>query len=151
MIIVCDSCLARYRYDETRFAGRRVKKVRCTKCLSVFEVQNPAFVGGGASAVRDGAEETYVRLADETGGPKPAGFRAQAPVAAASGRPAGETLALPVGAKLSLAVIAGPAAGNDLPDREAADRHRARRTATSCSRTPRSRATTRRSRSRASA
>ena len=114
MIIVCDSCLARYRYDETRFAGRRVKKVRCTKCLSVFEVQNPAFVGGGASTIRDGAEETYVRLADETGGPKPPDSERRRPPAA-SGRPAGETLALPVGAKLSLAVIAGPAAGTIFP------------------------------------
>jgi len=115
MIIVCDTCLSRYRYDETRFAGRRVKKVRCTKCLSVFEVDNPALSGGAASTVREG-EETYVRLADETGVPKPAdGARKRPPSASAPARPAGEPLALPSDSKLSLAVIAGPAAGTIFP------------------------------------
>ena len=116
MIIVCDTCLARYRYDETRFAGKRVKKVRCTKCLSVFEVENPALAGGAGSAVREGAEETYIRLADETGGDskKPAVPTTRKRPLAAS-RPSGEPLALPSDAKLSLAVIAGPAAGTIFP------------------------------------
>jgi predicted Zn finger-like uncharacterized protein len=114
MIIVCDTCLSRYRYDETRFAGRRVKKVRCTKCLTVFEVDNPAFTGGGASTVRESAEETYIRLADETGVPKSAESQRKRPPAAGP-RPAGEPLGLPADAKLSLAVIAGPAAGTIFP------------------------------------
>lgn len=109
MIIVCDTCLARYRYDETRFAGRRVKKVRCTKCLSVFEVENPALTAAGASQLREGAEETYIRLAEETGGAKTEPVRRRPPTA--SPRPAGELLSLPEDAKLSLAVISGPAAG----------------------------------------
>jgi predicted Zn finger-like uncharacterized protein len=114
MIIVCDTCLSRYRYDETRFAGRRVKKVRCTKCLTVFEVDNPAFTAGAASTVREGAEETYIRLADETGVPKPAESPRKRPPSVAA-RPAGEPLGLPADAKLSLAVIAGPAAGTIFP------------------------------------
>ncbi len=109
MIIVCDTCLARYRYDEARFAGRRVKKVRCTKCLSVFEVENPALTAAGASQLREGAEETYIRLAEETGGAKTEPVHRRPPTA--SPRPAGEVLALPEDAKLSLAVISGPAAG----------------------------------------
>jgi predicted Zn finger-like uncharacterized protein len=116
MIIVCDSCLTRYRYDEARFAGRRVKKVRCTKCLSVFAVENPA-LAGAAGTVREGVEETYTRLAEETGGSKPAGTetpRKPLPAAGAS-RPPGVPLALPADAKLSLAVIAGPAAGTIFP------------------------------------
>ncbi|MGH9369669.1 MAG: FHA domain-containing protein [Thermoanaerobaculia bacterium] len=114
MIIVCDTCLARYRYDEARFAGRRVKKVRCTKCLSVFEVENPAFAGGGPSQLRESVEETYIRLAEETGGSKPSEAARKRPPAAAA-RPAGEILALPDDAKLSLAVISGPAAGTIFP------------------------------------
>lgn len=112
MIIVCDTCLSRYRYDETRFAGRRVKKVRCTKCLTVFEVDNPAFTGGASSTLREGADETYIRLADETGVPKPPESARKRPAPA---RPAGEPLGLPADAKLSLAVIAGPAAGTIYP------------------------------------
>jgi predicted Zn finger-like uncharacterized protein len=110
MIIVCDTCLARYRYDEARFAGKPVKKVRCTKCLSVFEVDNPALRGAASSQIRESVEETYIRLADETGGtgaPDPSRRRAPA----AFPRPSGEELALPSDAKLSLAVISGPAAG----------------------------------------
>jgi predicted Zn finger-like uncharacterized protein len=114
MIIVCDSCLTRYRYDEARFAGKRVKKVRCTKCLSVFEVENPAFAGAAGTTLREGVEETYIRLAEETGGSKPS-EPARPPPAAAVSRPAGEPLALPADAKLSLAVIAGPAAGTIFP------------------------------------
>jgi predicted Zn finger-like uncharacterized protein len=116
MIIVCNSCLTRYRYDEARFAGRRTKKVRCTKCLSVFEVENPALAAAG-TAVREGVEETYVRLAEETGGSKTSdSFRTLPPAPApAAPRPAGEPLALPLDAKLSLAVIAGPAAGTIFP------------------------------------
>jgi len=65
--------------------------------------------------VREG-EETYVRLADETGVPKPAdGARKRPPSASAPARPAGEPLALPSDSKLSLAVIAGPAAGTIFP------------------------------------
>jgi predicted Zn finger-like uncharacterized protein len=114
MIIVCDTCLARYRYDEARFAGKRIKKVRCTKCLSVFEVENPALTGGAGATVREGAEETYIRLADETGGDKPAEPARKRPPPAAA-RSAGEPLALPADSKLSLAVIAGPAAGTIFP------------------------------------
>ena len=113
MIITCDTCLARYRYDESRFAGKRVKKVRCTKCLSVFEVENPAFSGGG-STLRDGVEETYIRLADETGADKKTAPGTRRPPLA-GGRPTEEDLALPPDAKLSLAVISGPAAGTIYP------------------------------------
>ncbi len=42
MIIQCTSCQARYHYDESRFGGAAVKKIKCTKCTSVFEIRNPA-------------------------------------------------------------------------------------------------------------
>jgi predicted Zn finger-like uncharacterized protein len=110
MIIVCDTCLARYRYDESRFAGRRVKKVRCTKCLSVFEVANPAFAAG-AGSVREGVDETYIRLADETGGTDTSAETPRRVPPVSSGRTPGTALSLPADAQLSIAVIAGPAAG----------------------------------------
>ena len=42
MIIQCTSCQARYHYDESRFGGSSVKKIKCTKCTTVFEIRNPA-------------------------------------------------------------------------------------------------------------
>ena len=42
MIIQCTSCQARYHYDESRFGGASVKKIKCTRCTTVFEIRNPA-------------------------------------------------------------------------------------------------------------
>jgi predicted Zn finger-like uncharacterized protein len=42
VIIQCTSCRARYHYDESRFAGAPAKRIKCTKCATVFEIQNPA-------------------------------------------------------------------------------------------------------------
>jgi predicted Zn finger-like uncharacterized protein len=50
VIIQCTSCRARYHYDESRFGGAPVKRIKCTKCATVFEIQNPA-LGGAASQV----------------------------------------------------------------------------------------------------
>lgn len=42
LVIQCSSCQTRYHYDESRFGGVAVKKIRCTKCATIFEIQNPA-------------------------------------------------------------------------------------------------------------
>jgi predicted Zn finger-like uncharacterized protein len=42
LIIQCPSCHARYNYDDTRFAAAAAKKIRCTRCTSIFEIVNPA-------------------------------------------------------------------------------------------------------------
>lgn len=42
MIIQCSNCQTRYHYDDARFAGAAVKKIRCTKCATIFEIRNPA-------------------------------------------------------------------------------------------------------------
>ena len=56
VIIECDRCYARYRYDEGRFEGKSSKKVRCTKCLSVFEIYNtPAFEASAARSFGSGS------------------------------------------------------------------------------------------------
>lgn len=42
LIIQCSSCRTRYHYDEARFAGAPAKRIRCTKCGTVFEIRNPS-------------------------------------------------------------------------------------------------------------
>ena len=58
VIIQCTSCQARYHYDESRFGGASVKKIKCTKCTTVFEIRNPAVPRAsraGPSSVRSAA------------------------------------------------------------------------------------------------
>ena len=51
MIIQCGSCQTRYHYDETRFGSATVKKIRCTKCSTVFEIKNPNVPDGERSPI----------------------------------------------------------------------------------------------------
>lgn len=110
MIIECNRCYTRYRYDEGRFLGRPTKKVRCTKCLSVFEVDNPASAPSAASTEAR-ADETFTRLSPEAGERKPADSTRKMQTRSAGKPSAASDLALPADAKLSLAVISGTAAG----------------------------------------
>ena len=67
MIIQCTSCQARYHYDESRFGGAAVKKIKCTKCTTVFEIRNPAIPAPAASAGRSAAGPSPDEFAlDET-------------------------------------------------------------------------------------
>ena len=68
MIIQCTSCQARYHYDESRFGGAAMKKIKCTKCTTVFEIRNPAIPEPpAASAVRSAADPSRDEFAlDET-------------------------------------------------------------------------------------
>ncbi|HSB62831.1 MAG TPA: FHA domain-containing protein [Thermoanaerobaculia bacterium] len=68
MIIQCTSCQARYHYDESRFGGAAVKKIKCTKCTAVFEIRNPAIPGPlPVSAIRSAADPSRDEFAlDET-------------------------------------------------------------------------------------
>lgn len=50
MIIQCSSCQTRYHYDERRFSGAPKKKIRCTKCTTVFEIFNPELAQAAALA-----------------------------------------------------------------------------------------------------
>jgi len=43
VIVECSSCHAKYKYDETRFDGKKSKKIKCAKCAAVFEIANPSF------------------------------------------------------------------------------------------------------------
>jgi predicted Zn finger-like uncharacterized protein len=111
MIVECDRCYARYRYDEARFEGKPSKKLKCTKCLAVFEVYNTeAFERRPPVRPELGAEETISR--------RP-GDGARAEITKKSKLPrlerSADELYLPENVKLSLAIIAGPQAGRIFP------------------------------------
>jgi len=142
MIVVCPSCQARYKFDESRLGDRPKAKTRCAKCGGTIEIENPA-AGGVPGLAPIGAE------ADEESGPPtpissqsspPAGV---APRAAAAGGAASEedtrrsravaaaaasdatvtgrdlhrmgVLELPKDKRFSLAVIQGAATGQIFP------------------------------------
>ncbi len=114
MIIECDRCYARYKYDEARFEGKPSKKVRCTKCLAIFEIFNPSESQARADPVPAlTPEETVFRLPEE--GKKASETTRRSQLAGAVRRPSASELKLPGSAKLSLAVIAGPEAGKIFP------------------------------------
>ncbi|HYK43425.1 MAG TPA: FHA domain-containing protein [Thermoanaerobaculia bacterium] len=115
MIIECDQCYARYRYDEARFGGKPSKKVRCTKCLAIFEIFNTAAFEsqppalGFESPSPSASEETVGRLSEAA--EKPAdSTTAKRKLARAAAKPEGAP-SLPEGYRVSLAVIAGPESG----------------------------------------
>lgn len=43
MIIVCPSCQARYKFDESKLGQRPKAKTKCAKCGSAIEIENPLF------------------------------------------------------------------------------------------------------------
>jgi hypothetical protein len=108
IVVECDRCFARHRYDETRFEGRPSRKLRCVKCHEIFEVYNthafetlPRLLDGALPGVASEAEPGSSELAEK-----------------AERRPAGRgafELRLPEEGKLSLAVISGPCAGKVFP------------------------------------
>ena len=95
MIIQCTSCQARYHYDESRFGGAAVKKIKCTKCTAVFEIRNPAVPAPPApSASRSAAGPSRDEFAlDETA---PMEARKRKPPAGIPGAPARFVLEPPV-------------------------------------------------------
>lgn len=110
MIIECDRCYARYRYDEGRFEGKSSKKVRCTKCLAVFEIYNtPAFEAQTSVPPEGELAAPDWKQGEDTGRAKDAPPRKR--TATAERRREPSELKMPVDAKLSLAVISGPDAG----------------------------------------
>ena len=114
MIIQCDRCYARYRYDEARFEGQPSKKVRCTKCMAILVVQNPLAVGAPAPIEEEVApkmEDTMTRAPEE--GRRPTTARTR--LTTEERKKAFAELKLPADAKLSLAVISGPQAGRIFP------------------------------------
>jgi len=104
MIVECDHCHAKYHYDESRFAGKGSKKLRCSRCQTIFEVFNTrAYEAQPAVRPPVTQGETMMR---RKGGSPAAPAKSPAPTP----RPV-RTPKLPADRKISLAVIAGPDAG----------------------------------------
>lgn len=108
MIVECDHCHAKYHYDEERFAGKASKKLRCSRCQTIFEVVNTrAYEAQPAVRTSLPPDETRIRKSGDAPREEPAKDR---PRTEERRKAAGE-LKLPSALKLSLAVIAGPDAG----------------------------------------
>lgn len=107
IVIECTNCHARYQYDEERFDRKPSKKIKCAKCSTVFEIQNPAYAGKPAAATP--VERTFTSKPAKK--PEPQDTTAQSPIPE---RPTGkvEAAQMPEGKRLSLAVISGPDAGS---------------------------------------
>lgn len=110
MIIECTNCHAKYHYDEDRFERKPAKKIKCAKCQSVFEIFNPAFAKPEQSA------ESTASRHDETNIAKPKRTQQdtteQKPIPQApTGKPALDAK-LPLGKRLSIAIIDGEDAGS---------------------------------------
>ncbi|MEA2236774.1 MAG: hypothetical protein QOC81_1498 [Thermoanaerobaculia bacterium] len=110
MIIECTSCQARYQYDEDRFDRKPAKKIKCAKCGSVFEIQNPAFAPpkpgpsiGDSTFARPTETRTRVPEQQET--------TAEAPIPERATGPQDGPPQMPIGRRISLAILAGPDAG----------------------------------------
>jgi predicted Zn finger-like uncharacterized protein len=108
VIVECDQCHAKYHYDDERFGGKASKKLRCSRCQTIFEVVNTrAYEVQPALRAPIAPDETRIRRpGDASKSPTPR----SRPSAPEVRKPAGE-LRLPADVKLSLAVIAGPDAG----------------------------------------
>ncbi len=123
MIITCPECDTKYRYDERRFDGDAVKKVKCTSCGFTFEVANPTLESVASDSPTDLGREEHpqdappssegwnAELADfevPTPIPVPA---AAPPKPAPASEPEAPMPTLPTDLRYSLAVIAGGQAG----------------------------------------
>ena len=113
MIIECDRCYARYRYDESRFEGKATKRVRCTKCLAIFEIFDTAPPDGAPTSTRPGEETVHRLEADATDPRKDS--TAKRLSSSATRKPGSTDLKMPTSSKMSVAVIAGPEAGRIYP------------------------------------
>jgi hypothetical protein len=113
VIIECTKCRARYQYDEDRFERKPSKKIKCAKCSTVFEIHNPAFAPKPAqSSVGD---STFARRSDATQTREmekpPPDTTETSPLPERSTGSVSAVPQMPVGRRISLAVINGNDAG----------------------------------------
>ncbi len=109
LIIECTSCHARYQYDEERFERKPSKKIKCAKCQTIFEIQNPAFAPRPELSIADSTAARHDET--RTRPPEPQETTAQAPQPKKEDTGPVPALQLPTGQRLSIAIIAGADAG----------------------------------------
>jgi predicted Zn finger-like uncharacterized protein len=125
MIIVCPSCQARYKFDESKLGQRPKAKTKCAKCGSAIEIENPTFGAMTLPPSPEPAEPPAAApppsLADDTRKTKTIdstvrGSSAGAAVASTSTEGMeGRHLELSPGKRYSLAVLQGAATGQIFP------------------------------------
>ena len=108
MIIECPSCKSKYQYDEERFERKPSKKIKCARCQQIFEIQNPAFEERAPIAVEAGDRTYTARTESKARLPEPTEQSAIPERRTAKT----EALQMPVGKRLSLAILEGPDAGS---------------------------------------
>ena len=108
MIIECPSCHSKYQYDEERFERKPSKKIKCSRCQQIFEIQNPAFEVRKPAAVEVGDRTFTARTESKARVPEPT---EQSPIPERETGP-NQALALPTGKRLSIAILEGPDAGS---------------------------------------
>lgn len=113
MIIECTNCHSKYQYDEERFERKPSKKIKCAKCQHIFEIFNPAFAAASPSVKPVGESTAMKREAPARPEPPKQSTTSESslPQPSTTDRLAG-TLQMPIGKRLSLAVIDGPDAGS---------------------------------------
>jgi predicted Zn finger-like uncharacterized protein len=99
VIITCPQCRTQYRYDEARFGASKQKRVKCPKCETVFQVENPEPEPEGATRI----------------GFEAAASPEQKPAAAPEAAELPQLAPIPKDVRVSLAVIAGAQAGTVFP------------------------------------
>ena len=108
VIIECTHCHSRYQYDEDRFERKPSKKIKCAKCGTVFEIHNPAFAKRPPADVAE-MDATHAGRPTENR-PRPRAITEEQALPRDTGK-AKSDLQLPVGKRLSLAIIDGPDTG----------------------------------------
>ncbi|MGE0455760.1 MAG: FHA domain-containing protein [Vicinamibacteria bacterium] len=119
MIIVCASCQARYKFDESKLGQRPRARTKCAKCGSAIDIENPLFgamtlppspeaaAAPGETPTAPAAEETTRKTKTISGGVQG--------VATSRDLFANANLELGEGKRYSLAVLQGPATGQIFP------------------------------------
>jgi predicted Zn finger-like uncharacterized protein len=108
VIIECPSCHSKYQYDDERFERKPSKKIRCARCRQIFEIQNPAFAPQPQPEAVEVGDRTYTSREPRPAPPSETTEQSPLP----ERRPETETLQLPAGKRLSLAILDGPDAGS---------------------------------------
>ena len=110
MIIECPSCHSKYQYDEERFERRPSKKIKCAKCQNIFDIHNPAFAPKQPAVPAAVGDRTFTAKTEK---PKlPPDTTSQTSLESVRKTGKQESLQLPAGKRLSLAILDGPDAGN---------------------------------------
>jgi len=118
MIIVCPSCQARYKFDESKLGDRPRAKTKCGKCGGTIEIENPQV---GAFTLPPGQmpapSAPITEESPRTTKRKVIGGEAEVGSSTITGRDLHKMglMELPKDKRYSLAVIQGAATGNIFP------------------------------------